>query len=234
MSLKYSMISLFLFSFLLHSLVDASPHPDPQGGNRHRHRPGAGAVSPSTTTRIQGGGGGGGGNAVNTVTQNANSDPTTVPNPGNGSPSTGTGNGKRGLAYNSTSPSLDVFSNTAITWSHDWNSLPLDAASSSFEFVPTLWGDQSPHSDNWAQNAAGHEYLMSFNEPDIISQADMPVDDAVTAYKKLMFPLRSNTVKIGAPSVSSGSGTNEHGVPMGTGWLRQFLNQCNDPDTCVA
>ncbi|KAI4286609.1 MAG: hypothetical protein L6R35_004135 [Caloplaca aegaea] len=222
MSWTHKIILVFVLSFILHTVTNASPHADPQR-NRHRHRPAAGVVEPevipSTTTIVQGGRGAGGGSG-------GNSEPTAVPD-------TGTGTGKRGLAYNSSSPPLDVFSDTKITWVHDWYSLRLDAPSG-FEFVPTLWGDQPPHSDNWAQNAAGHEYLMSFNEPDIISQADMTVGDAVAAYSRLMFPLRSNNVKIGAPSVSSGSGNNERGIPMGTAWLGQFLNQCNDPNTCVA
>ncbi|KAI4129418.1 MAG: hypothetical protein LQ338_002258 [Usnochroma carphineum] len=202
---SYSIIWLF-FSFLFSSLTDASPHP--QWGNRHRH----GAVTVTSAA------------PATTV-----SPTTTHPTPGGNpivsdSPSAGTGNGKRGLAYNSSSPSLTIFSNTDITWVHDWDSAPGDAPSQ-FMFVPTLWSDQSPHSDNWDQNAANHQYLMSFNEPDNVGQANMQVDQAVSAYKRLLFPKRSSTVQIGAPSVTSGSGTNEAGIPMGTSWLSQFLSQ---------
>lgn len=62
----------------------------------------------------------------------------------------------------------------------------------------------------------------------------MDVDTAVSKFKSLMFPKRTEGVKIGAPSVTSGSGTNEVGIPMGTGWLRQFLDQCDDETTCQA
>ncbi|KAL8732283.1 MAG: hypothetical protein Q9166_002855 [cf. Caloplaca sp. 2 TL-2023] len=183
-------------------------------------------------------------NQPTTIMDNGD-DTTTVPTRGstntataNGpiitnTPSTGTGGGKRGLAYNDSSSSLDVFANSDITWVHNWSSSPGNAPSE-FLFVPTLWSDQSPHSDNWDSLASGHQYLMSFNEPDIVTQADMDVGAAVTAYKSLMFPKRTSGVQIGAPSVSSGSGTNEHGIPMGTGWLGQFLDQCNDPNSCVA
>ncbi|KAL8769242.1 MAG: hypothetical protein Q9209_004743 [Squamulea sp. 1 TL-2023] len=148
-------------------------------------------------------------------------------------PSTGTRGGKRGLAYNESSPSLETFASSDITWIHDWSFSPGNAPSD-FMFVPTLWSDESPHTDNWDTLASGHRYLMSFNEPDIISQANMPVGDAVSAYKELMFPKRTGGVQVGAPSVSSGSGLNEAGIPMGTGWLRQFLEQCDNPNTCVA
>lgn len=239
MSCNYRIFSFFLLYSLLSTLIAASPHP--QRGNRHRHDTNS-VVEITTDAPIV--------TAQPTVTPivSGGSDPTIAPNgpistTTNGVPpvasstssSTGSGggSGKRGLAYNSSSPSLSSFSNTEITWSHDWDSAPTDP-SSQFMFVPTLWSDQSPHSDNWDQNAAGHQYLMSFNEPDIIKQANMDVNTAVDKYKSLMFPKRTGSVKIGAPSVTSGSGTNEAGIPMGTSWLRQFLDQCNDEATCQA
>ncbi|KAI4172366.1 MAG: hypothetical protein LQ343_003625 [Gyalolechia ehrenbergii] len=237
MSRNYRISSLFLLSSLLSTLTAANPHP--QRGNRHRHVASS-VVETTTNAPIIA--------AQPTVTQLAGggSDLTTLPiDPlpttagGNSrvvsssSSSTSTGGGKRGLAYNSSSPSLSSFSKTGITWSHDWNSAPSDS-SSQFMFVPTLWSDQSPHSDNWDQNAAGHEYLMSFNEPDIVAQANMDVNSAVDKYKSLVFPKRTGGVKIGAPSVTSGFGKNEAGIPMGTSWLSQFLDQCNDDSSCQA
>ncbi|KAL8758306.1 MAG: hypothetical protein Q9184_003962 [Pyrenodesmia sp. 2 TL-2023] len=212
MSPAYRIIRSCFLSVLLSSLTNAGPHPQ-RAGNRHRHDVVA-QVPPTSTA------------AAPIIA------PTDTPVILSTS-STDAGNGKRGLAYNDTSPSLTVFANSQITWMHDWNSSPLGAPSP-FMFVPTLWSDQSPHSDNWDQLATGHQYLMSFNEPDIVSQADMTVGDAVAAYKSLMFPKRTGSVQIGAPSVSSGSGINEHGIPYGTGWLREFLAQCDDPNTCVA
>ncbi|KAL8944126.1 MAG: hypothetical protein Q9216_000631 [Gyalolechia sp. 2 TL-2023] len=207
MSRDSRVFSLFFLHFLLSSLTVASPYP--QWGNSHRHN--AESVVETAT------------NAPITAPQptfaqpaSGSSDPTTVsddPLPtitgsSSSSSSTGTGGGKRGLAYNSSSPSLSPFSNTDITWSHNWDSAPSDS-SSQFIFVPTLRSDQSPYSENWDQNVAGHEYLMSFNEPDIVAQANMTVSSAVDKYKTLMFPKRTSGVKIGAPSVTSGSGTNE-------------------------
>ncbi|KAI4253453.1 MAG: hypothetical protein L6R42_007574 [Xanthoria sp. 1 TBL-2021] len=249
MSLNHKIFPLLLLAFLLPPLINGSPHP--QRGGNHRHgRPveSVAVVGPPTiTTSLDNS------NAFKPQPTDIidNDDTTTISTPIRGSggatttttgpngpiitssPSTGTGGGKRGLAYNSSSPSLQIFANTEITWVHNWYSSPGDAPSE-FLFVPTLWSDESPHSDNWDTLAAGHQYLMSFNEPDIVGQANMQVGEAVTAYKNLMFPLRKSGVQIGAPSVSSGSGTNEAGIPMGTGWLGQFLDQCDDENTCVA
>ncbi|KAL8831738.1 MAG: hypothetical protein Q9170_005168 [Blastenia crenularia] len=236
-------MSFFLFFSLISTFTNASPHH--QRGNRHGHSVNPVIQTTTTPPTIVVQSATGGGAAVNTITSTGDTNPSTIPTNSyptaassdapiiSDTPSTGNGGGKRGLAYNSSSPSLTVFSNSDITWIHDWDSSPGDAPSS-FTFVPTLWSDKSPHSDNWNQNAAGHQYLMSFNEPDIVAQANMEVGYAVDKFKSLMFPLRSSSVKIGTPSVSSGSGNNEAGIPMGTGWLSQFLSQCNDDNTCQA
>ncbi|KAI4244449.1 MAG: hypothetical protein LQ352_006792, partial [Teloschistes flavicans] len=204
MSRNYRIVSFLILFFL--NLINAIPHPQ-FNGNRHRHAAAVTTVVAAPVTTV--------------IRGNGNDDTTTAPNAPNptgtgtgntpiitDTPSTGTGGGKRGLAYNSSSPSLSVFTNTDITWVHDWNSDPLDAPAT-FQFVPTLWSDQSPHSDNWANLAAGHPYLMSFNEPDNTGQANMKVSDALSAYKALMMPQRTGSVKISAPSVSSGSGNND-------------------------
>ncbi|KAL8978494.1 MAG: hypothetical protein Q9205_005932 [Flavoplaca limonia] len=228
MSIDYRILSFLLLPFLLPTLINSTPHP--QKGNRDDHRPAdkVAVVEQTTTTTTS--------DDTAVIDQddshNNDDDVPIVPSTDSGN-SNGNGNGKRGLAYNSSSPSLQVFANSEISWVHSWSSSPFDAPSE-FLFVPTLWGDEPPHTDNWASLAEGHPYLMSFNEPDIIGQADMTVGDAVTAYNRLIFPLRKDGVQIGAPSVCSGSGNNDRGVPMGTGWLREFLEQCDDPDSCVA
>ncbi|KAL8801161.1 MAG: hypothetical protein Q9182_004666 [Xanthomendoza sp. 2 TL-2023] len=252
MSRDYRIFSLFLLLSLFPTFISASPHPQ-RGGDRHRHglvTTSTTAIVAQTTTSFNDGNGvvnPGVGTRSTTIIDDGNESTTRISNGGGAttsttatrgpiitnSPSTGTGGGKRGLAYNDTSPSLDVFASSDITWVHDWSSSPGNAPSE-FLFVPTLWSDKSPHSDNWDTLANGHQYLMSFNEPDIVGQANMQVGAAVAAYKSLMFPKRTANVQIGAPSVSSGSGTNEAGIPMGTSWLSQFLAQCNDPNTCVA
>ncbi|KAI4219872.1 MAG: hypothetical protein L6R36_008018 [Xanthoria steineri] len=251
MSIDHRLFPLLLLSFILPTLINGSPHPQRGGGHRHRRPVKSAAIVAPTTTRSNGNAIIEQGNVPQATPIIDNDDSTTTSIPARGgsgttttadspsgpiitsTPSTGTGAGKRGLAYNSSSPSLQVFANSEITWVHNWYSSP-DGAPSEFLFVPTLWSDESPHSDNWATLAAGHQYLMSFNEPDIVAQANMQVGDAVAAYKELMFPLRKTGVQIGAPSVSSGSGENEAGIPMGTGWLGQFLEKCDDENTCVA
>lgn len=227
MSLKHRILPLLLLSFLLPTLITSNPHA--QRGSGHSRR----GAEKQAVDKVE---------VVKRLTSRPSIDKIAVRDRGDSNndddkPKSTSGtdgsNGKRGLAYNSSSPSLQVFANSDITWVHSWSSYSFDAPSE-FLFVPTLWGDEPMHTDNWENLAAGHPYLMSFNEPDIVAQANMEVGEAVAAYKKHMFRLRKDGVQIGAPSVCSGSGKNEAGIPMGTSWLREFLKQCDDRESCVA
>lgn len=146
-----------------------------------------------------------------------------------------TSGGKRGLAYNPTSPNLNIFESYGeITWGYNWDSLPAGLPSK-FQYVPTLFSTLEVHTQNWDTNVksaiggSGTHYVMSFNEPDIVApQADMTVGAAVAAYQKYMAPYGSANVKLGSPSVSNGVGTNPAtGQPFGLDWLKPFLSQCS-------
>ena len=140
--------------------------------------------------------------------------------------------GKRGLAYNPSSGNLDIWeSYSSITWGYNWDDTP-QGLPSQFQYVPTLWGTASVHSDNWdsavkaATSGSGTHYLMSFNEPDNESQANMDVGSAVAAFNQYMKQYASDNVLLGSPSVTNGAGTNSAGIPQGLDWLSPFLEQC--------
>ena len=151
-------------------------------------------------------------------------------------PSSGGGGGRRGLAYNSSSPSLDIFDGASdIGWGVDWSSsrgqLP-----SKYMFVPQLWSDADKFTGSWdadVQNAQASN-LLSFNEPDIPSQANMPVPSAVSSHITWMNKHASDSVKIGSVSVSNGV-SQDPNAPMGLDYLKQWLDQCKQakPSPCV-
>jgi len=137
--------------------------------------------------------------------------------------SSSTGNGKRGLAYNTASLLTCFEDSTQVSWGYNWDS---DSAglSSSFNYVPLLWG--LSHTDVWNSRATsaianGATHLMSFNEPDMTSQANMSPEDAASAYKTYMMPF-AGKAKLGAPAVTNGGGS------MGLNWLAAFLEACDD------
>ncbi|KAH0289863.1 glycoside hydrolase family 128 protein, partial [Aureobasidium sp. EXF-3399] len=136
--------------------------------------------------------------------------------------SSSTGSGKRGLAYNTASLLTCFEDSTQVSWGYNWDS---DSAglSSSFNYVPLLWG--LSHTDVWNSRATsaianGATHLMSFNEPDMTSQANMSPEDAASAYKTYMMPF-AGKAKLGAPAVTNGGGS------MGLNWLAAFLEACD-------
>lgn len=87
-----------------------------------------------------------------------------------------------------------------------------------------LWSAASDLTSVWSANvataiAAGTTHVLAFNEPDLSSQSNMTVAQAVTAWNKYMQPL-AGKVKLGAPAVTNG------GSPMGLTWLGEFLDAC--------
>ena len=140
--------------------------------------------------------------------------------------------GKRGLAYNPSSGDLNIWTSySEITWGYNWADTP-QGLPSKFQYVPTLWGTASVHSGNWdsavkaATSGSGPNYLMSFNEPDNVGQANMDVGSAVAAFNQYMKPYASGNVLLGSPSVINAAGTNSAGIPQGLDWLSPFLKQC--------
>ncbi|KAI5210120.1 hypothetical protein E4T39_00442 [Aureobasidium subglaciale] len=138
--------------------------------------------------------------------------------------SSNTGNGKRGLAYNTASLLGCFENNDQVTWGYNWDS---DSAglSSSFNYVPLLWGTSNGHAEVWNERAtdaiaSGSTHLMSFNEPDMTSQANMSPEEAASAYKTYMMPF-AGKAKLGAPAVTNGGGS------MGLNWLSAFLSACD-------
>lgn len=151
----------------------------------------------------------------------------------NSNPGTATSTfGKRGLAYNPSSGNLNMWSSySALSWGYNWDDTP-QGLPSRLQYVPTLWGTAPVHSSNWdsavkaATSGSGTHYLMSFNEPDNPSQANMDVSSAVAAFNQYMKPHASNNVLLGSPSVTNGGGKNSAGIPQGLDWLSAFLKQC--------
>jgi hypothetical protein len=131
--------------------------------------------------------------------------------------------GKRGVAYNDASLVSAFQKYPEITWAYNWADITLDIPSS-IEYVPMLWGLRDPM-QNWESNTekaimSGTTHLLSFNEPDIDSQANLTVTAAMTGYLDYLQPF-TGKVKLGSPAVTNGGGH------MGLGWLKDFLSGCS-------
>ncbi|SPO03426.1 uncharacterized protein DNG_06109 [Cephalotrichum gorgonifer] len=145
---------------------------------------------------------------------------------------------KVGFAYNDANLVNElVKSGVKGSWAYNWNSRD-DGLDADIDYVPMLWSDRADHLNRWDANikemlAKGAKHILSFNEPDIKSQANLTPDAAAKAHVKYVNPYGGNGVRIGAPAVSNSNLAGE-----GTDWLAEFIPKCRAAgcqiDFCVA
>lgn len=146
--------------------------------------------------------------------------------------STGLGFAKRGIAYNDASMA-NAFKATCLTncgWGYNWGSSP-SGLDSNIPYVPMLWGDLPVHTANWHNDAEaaiskGSKAMLSFNEPDMPSQANMAPGAAAAAHAKYFAPYKGRA-QIGSPAVS-----NSGQAGQGISWLKDFMTACNADSNC--
>ncbi|KPV73022.1 glycoside hydrolase family 128 protein [Rhodotorula graminis WP1] len=128
---------------------------------------------------------------------------------------------KKGVGYNDAA----LTKNLAISWAYNWGQLPEGTLSPGVEYIPMLWSDNA---GDWFVNAQkaidnGSKYLLAFNEPDLVGQADMTVAAVVAGWKKYMSPFKGKA-KLVSPAVTNG------GAPLGRDYLAAFFDAC---PTCL-
>jgi hypothetical protein len=141
---------------------------------------------------------------------------------------------KRGLIYITSDHPSDaqiwVENNSDLTWYYDYSDTPAAVYSNlsqeEFEFVPMLWGPTNSSgfaSEIKSQIISGRNitHILTFNEPDGASSTGgseiMPAD-AASIWIKDIEPLRNESIRIGAPSVT--------GSQSGLTWLSEFFSNC--------
>ncbi|KAF7868589.1 hypothetical protein EAF04_005120 [Stromatinia cepivora] len=134
--------------------------------------------------------------------------------------------GKRGVAYNTADYVKQFSGSSKVAWAYNWGSTSDGLSASGIEYVPLLWGMKSTFTSAWSAAASsaiasGSKHLMSFNEPDLSTQANLGYADAAAGYKTYMQPF-AGQAKLGAPAVTNGAS------PMGLTWLKSFLSSCSD------
>ncbi|MGH3210193.1 MAG: sigma-70 family RNA polymerase sigma factor [Trebonia sp.] len=106
-----------------------------------------------------------------------------------------------------------ALADSGASWYYNWAAAPNGiAAPASVSYVPMIWGAASVTAANLAQvSSEGHD-LLGFNEPDLGSQSNMTVAQALDLWPKLM----ATGMTLGSPAVASGAATPG-------GWLDQFM-----------
>ncbi|KAI1192972.1 glycosyl hydrolase catalytic core-domain-containing protein [Nemania serpens] len=162
--------------------------------------------------------------------------PTTSSASATPTPIVGKGGSKRGLAFNDASLVQEFLTlGGKASWAYNWGASTGDLPAG-VTYYPMLWSPAPEHSNGWdgaakAAIANGADALLSFNEPDIASQANMSPQDAAAGHIKFMNPY-AGQARISTPAISSSENANQ-----GIDWLKQFFNACNGQckvDFCVA
>jgi hypothetical protein len=102
---------------------------------------------------------------------------------------------------------------SGASWYYTWSSGHQGIASPpGVKFVPMIWGAGSVTTATLRQVRGEGRYLLSFNEPDMVSQSNMTVSAALRLWPRLM----ATGMRLGSPAVATGAATPG-------GWLDRFM-----------
>jgi Glycosyl hydrolase catalytic core len=107
-----------------------------------------------------------------------------------------------------------ALADSGASWYYDWETTPNGiTAPASASFVPMIWGAASVTTANLDEVKQEGSYLLGFNEPDMASQSNMSVQQALDLWPQL----EATGMTLGSPAVASGAATPG-------GWLDQFMS----------
>ncbi len=147
--------------------------------------------------------------------------------PSASAPATGSYSGaKRGLAYNDASL-LSTFSGK-YGFAYNWGQT---SGNIDYPFIPMMHKPSDSSAEAWLANVdtavkKGSTAVFGFNECDISSQCNLSPQDACTAWKSYMNPVKAKypNLVVTGPSVSNGPSSQG----MGLDWLTRFNTACPD------
>jgi len=121
---------------------------------------------------------------------------------------------KKGVGTWSFGASQASLAASGATWFYNWGSSPSGVASPpGVGYVPMIWGSSDVTSATLAQVRTESRYLLGFNEPDLASQSNLTVPQALGLWPQL----EATGMTLGSPAVSA------NGATPGS-WLDQFMS----------
>jgi len=146
--------------------------------------------------------------------------------------------GKRGMAYGHHSPQdLSVLS-PEISWWYNWSEVPESSVANvfedyGFEFVPMTWNGQFNESKlrNYLKDHPQTKYLLAFNEPNFLDQANMKPSEVAAQWPRLEAIASEFNLEIVAPAVNfCGECVSENGTVYTDPfqYLDDFFAACPD------
>jgi Glycosyl hydrolase catalytic core len=113
---------------------------------------------------------------------------------------------KRGLAYGYDSDADMTALSKGIGWWYNWAASPDGTLSKGFtagvEFVPMIWGGTFDTTTLAKQVPAGAKYLLTFNEPNFGSQANLTPSAAAALWPQIQAFAKARGMKIVSPAVN--------------------------------
>jgi RNA polymerase sigma factor (sigma-70 family) len=107
-----------------------------------------------------------------------------------------------------------ALSESGASWYYTWSASPAGIVSPpGVSFVPMIWGSSEVTTATLNQVKSEGNVLLGFNEPDLTSQANMPVQQALRLWPRLM----ATGMQLGSPAVADNAAT------PGS-WLDQFMS----------
>lgn len=112
---------------------------------------------------------------------------------------------------------VSVLKKTGATWFYNWGDTreaAIEGQANGMEYVPMVWGAGSVSQTEIANLIEGKEAglyknLLTFNEPDLSSQANMTVDEAINLWPQLM----ETGLRLGSPA----------GAAAESVWVEEFM-----------
>jgi hypothetical protein len=136
---------------------------------------------------------------------------------------------KRGIAYGYHSDADLAALSAGITWWYNWSPRPEGTLMTGYpglgvEFVPMVWGGTFDVATLERQVPPGAKYLLTFNEPNFGSQANLTPAQAAALWPRIEMFAKSRGMQIVSPAVNyCGSPCNETDPFV---WLQKFFAAC--------
>lgn len=135
---------------------------------------------------------------------------------------------KRGICGDASPADLAVVA-SSVTWYYDWGVEPPAVSQgqlSGIEWVPMAWNAPSNLTDFENRIPAGSQYLLGFNEPNFISQANMTPAQAAAAWPGLEAIAASKGLKLVGPAVNWCGDCVDGVTNDPVDWLDKFFAAC--------
>ena len=119
----------------------------------------------------------------------------------------------KGVALTPFDGAAQALTDSGATWYHNWASSSGEVTEpEGVEYVPTIWGPGFVTEAELGKAAQEGKSLLTFNEPDSPTQADMTPEQALELWPQL----QKTGLSLGAPAVAAGANTPG-------GWLDRFM-----------